>query len=235
METLQRLDLEALLSSAAGSGNLTALRELLDAGASLSWGDADGTTALHRATVAGHAEVVNFLLDAGADPERTDSGGLTALHFAAQLAHTDAAAQLLARKVPVDANSKKGATPLMRAVWNDAVACADLLLRSGANPSLSNTFGDTALQMAERTSRQHMLALFHGQRALCVARQRLAFVLHGNRADAAQSQLPYDVVVAVCEAVPLCSYTVAARAAKQLIWTPEGVPPEPRRHRITAA
>eukprot|EP01043_Picozoa_sp_COSAG02_P065026 COSAG02_NODE_9683_length_2142_cov_1.869799_1_plen_30_part_10 len=30
METLQRLDLEALLSSAAGSGNLTALRELLD-------------------------------------------------------------------------------------------------------------------------------------------------------------------------------------------------------------
>lgn len=223
---LQKLDLEALLSSTAGSGNLTELRQLLDAGAHVSWADADGTTALHRAAVAGHAEVVAVLLDVGASPGQTDSGGFTALHFAAQLDHSSVAAQLLARNAVVDAASKKGATPLMRAVWSDCTACVDLLLRAGANPSHRNEHGDTAVQMAERKRQRHTLSLFHEQRSLCLARQCLAFVLHGNIADAERTQLPFDVVRAVCNSVPLPSHAVAARATKQ--WTSQGISPEDR-------
>jgi hypothetical protein len=181
------------------------------------------------AAARGHADVVAVLLRARANPAWADPrDGLTALHRASQHDHSEAAWQLIARGAPVDAGSKKGATPLMRAVWNGAVACTGMLLRAGADPTLRNCHGDTAVQMAQRRQQgaaqggEPVVALLNERCALCLARQRLAFMLRGRVVTATARvltppPLPYDVVKAVCKLLPLCSHAIASRATNQLM------------------
>ena len=64
----ERDDGTPLLSSAAASGSVEAVRLLLDRGAAINTADNHGRTALHDAALLGHAAVVGLLLARGAHP-----------------------------------------------------------------------------------------------------------------------------------------------------------------------
>jgi len=76
------MDPAALLRRAADTGDVTALRALLDKQPAIDARDAGGRTALMLATLRGRAEAVEVLLSAGADPNAADARGTTPLQAA---------------------------------------------------------------------------------------------------------------------------------------------------------
>lgn len=77
------------LIASAETGNVAALRLLLDAGIDVNTGDARGKTALIAASEHGHVAVVRLLLDRGADVHVKNTMGVTALMLATLLDHPD--------------------------------------------------------------------------------------------------------------------------------------------------
>lgn len=90
----------------------------------------DNYTALHVAVQAGKASVVETLLGYGADVDIHGGAiGETALHIAASL------------------------------TTEDAVDCAAMLLKSGAQPNVARNDGETALHIAARNPLSGMIHL----------------------------------------------------------------------------
>jgi len=112
---------DALLE-AATSGNLEALREALDAGASAGACDSDGNTALHLVSRDGRPDGILALLRAKALPDSANAQGVTPLMAAAQGAWHDCVQMLL--NAGADADRKtllgRGAADFARARRADA-------------------------------------------------------------------------------------------------------------------
>jgi ankyrin repeat protein len=70
----------AALHKAAGNGDGTAVRLVLEKGAQIEETDKGGDTALHCAVDWGHAAVVQLLLEKGAHLEAKNAVGWTAIH-----------------------------------------------------------------------------------------------------------------------------------------------------------
>ncbi len=103
------------LAWAAGRGDLSAMRLLLDHGAKPD-ASAGQEGPLHAAARAGQAAAMKLLLDLKADPKVPDQSQATALHGAAS---AEVIRLLLAAGVPVDAPDKDGDTPLSWALELD--------------------------------------------------------------------------------------------------------------------
>lgn len=73
-----------------------------------------------------------------------DAGGYTALHIAAQF-NPEICALLIDKKAKVDAVSKRKETPLMIACTYGNAEQVNMLLEAGADTSLTNWNGETAL------------------------------------------------------------------------------------------
>ena len=132
------------------SGNLEAVRALLEAGADSDFrGDHDSYTAIMSAAKNGHVEVAGLLLAAGADKDSQGGDGYTALGFAAANGHFEIARLLL--EAGADMNKRtyhRWYTALMLAAMNGHIEIARLLLEAGADKDLCGVFGDTALIFA---------------------------------------------------------------------------------------
>jgi len=84
------------LYSMAGTGDIEAVKILLNAKADVAATDGEGRTALHLAARGGHKDVVVLLLDKNPDIiASTDSNQRMALHWAARGGHKDVVALLL--------------------------------------------------------------------------------------------------------------------------------------------
>ncbi|CAB0043423.1 unnamed protein product [Trichogramma brassicae] len=102
-----------------------------------------GRTALHYAVIDDYKlQVVRVMLNYGADPNFGDKEGLTPLHFICQRKYDDNLAEMffetnkeLEQQVQVDAQDKKGRTPLQLAVANLNSKMVDILLNNGAHLS----------------------------------------------------------------------------------------------------
>lgn len=94
----------------------------------------NGRTPLHAACQSGSLACIQLLVEGGADVNRTDRNGMTALHFAC-VHRNEPSVNLLGCAPGIELNSATsgGHTPLHVACQVGSSACAEMLLKCGAN------------------------------------------------------------------------------------------------------
>ncbi|KYN07963.1 PREDICTED: ankyrin repeat domain-containing protein 49-like [Cyphomyrmex costatus] len=150
-------DAKAILS-AAEEGNLENIKNLLSKNYQLlDCTDKDGYTPLHRACYGNNVEVVEYLLEAGAKIDAKTQDEWQPLHSACCWNNTECAEALIAYGADVNAKSKGDQTPLhlISASSYNSPALQLLLLHPDMNPYLVNSSGDTADQIARRTTKNY--------------------------------------------------------------------------------
>jgi ankyrin repeat protein len=170
---LQATDLPA----AATVGDAGAVRRLLDLGLPVNTVDAQGCSALLRASGAGQLVVVGLLLQRGADTTLAAESGTTALSAAVSMKHPQIVEMLLAQGAEVDHPLPGGITPLLLAAALGLPEMVSRLLAQGASMQRRDDRGLSALHCAanyafQSRDRQRVLALFD------------ALLLSGAEADA---------------------------------------------------
>ncbi|KAJ8390506.1 hypothetical protein AAFF_G00103030 [Aldrovandia affinis] len=125
------------LHAAASGGNVECLNLLLSSGADLSRKDKLGRTPLHYAAANGNSACTVTLVSAGADVNQLDSKGCTPLHYAA-------AAQAFRR---VDRHYA-GSHQSEEEKGKETFICLEHLLDNGADPSMRNIKGYSAVHYA---------------------------------------------------------------------------------------
>jgi ankyrin repeat protein len=105
---------------------------------------------LMMAALKGHLDIARRLIARGADVNKT---GWTPLHYAATNGHLDIIRLLLENHAYIDAESPNGTTPLMMASQYGTPAAVKLLLEEGADPTLKNQLGLSAIDFAHRVGR----------------------------------------------------------------------------------
>ena len=153
------------ISDAEKAEAVAMMRLLLKRGADVNAGDANGRTPIQQAVGAGLTDLVELLLEAGADP----TIGSKAIGVANNVMHQavtrgdEAMVKLLIRAAPhldVDAKGQNGLTPLCLAARTNKVACAEVLVAAGADPTIVSSFGKSALDIARTNNRTAILKLF---------------------------------------------------------------------------
>ncbi|XP_018356402.1 PREDICTED: ankyrin repeat domain-containing protein 49-like isoform X1 [Trachymyrmex septentrionalis] len=150
-------DAKAMLN-AAEEGNLENIKNLLNKNRHLlNCTDKDGYTPLHRACYGNNVEVVEYLLEAGARIDAKTQDEWQPLHSACCWNNTECAEALIANGADVNATSKGDQTPLhlISASSYNSPALQLLLLHPDTNPYLVNSSGDTADQIARRTTKNY--------------------------------------------------------------------------------
>ena len=116
--------------TAAGAGDLGAIKRVVEAGADTNAGDPLlGVTPLSWAALHGHTDAVDLLLELGADVNVRNQDGATALHLAAFLGRAKTVDLLLNRGADVNARNHSGDTPMdsLAADWGTTRFIAGLL------------------------------------------------------------------------------------------------------------
>ncbi|HSV52277.1 MAG TPA: ankyrin repeat domain-containing protein [Burkholderiaceae bacterium] len=106
---------------------------------------------LMLAALKNHLEIARKLIARGADVNKT---GWAPLHYAATHGHLEMIRLLLENHAYIDAESPNGTTPLMMAAHYGTPAAVKLLLEEGADPTLKNQLGLSAIDFAHRVSRK---------------------------------------------------------------------------------
>ncbi|CAN0265635.1 unnamed protein product, partial [Scytosiphon promiscuus] len=130
----------SLLGQAIEDGQEDLWRMLIDNGADVHLADSSGTTPLHIAAHQNDSRAIDALISAGAYLEAKDIFCGTPLHSAAFARGREAVAALLKHGAEVNAQAVE--TPLHLAAARGDSAVVDLLLRSGADETLVNAYGD---------------------------------------------------------------------------------------------
>ena len=114
---------------------------------------------LMMAAMRGEVKLATALIDKDADVNKT---GWTPLHYAASSTQGDqlgVAKLLIENAAYIDAASPNGSTPLMMAAMYGNTSTLKLLLDEGADPTLKNQLGLTAVDFAQRADRKEMVEL----------------------------------------------------------------------------
>lgn len=106
----------------------------------------NGDTALMIAAYKNNKEAVQALLAKGVQVNRP---GWTALHYAAAAGAEDIVRMLLEKSAYIDAESPNKTTPIMMAAWEGHIWTVKLLLDEGADATLKNERGMTAIDFAK--------------------------------------------------------------------------------------
>jgi ankyrin repeat protein len=119
--------------------------------------NAHDESALMLAAIKGNQELAKTLIARDADVNKT---GWTPLHYAAsgvQAQQPAMVALLLEQHAYIDATSPNGSTPLMMAAQYGTHEVVQLLLAEGADPTLKNLIGLSAVDFALRADRSEIV------------------------------------------------------------------------------
>ena len=119
---------------------------------------AQNESPLMMASLKGQLDLVRKLIDRGADVNKPG----WALHYAATNGHLKIIELLLDENAYIDAASPNGSTPLMMAAQYGTAAAVKLLLEAGADATVRNQLGLTAIDFAYRASRADSAELIAG-------------------------------------------------------------------------
>jgi len=109
-----------------------------------------GESPLMMAVFKGQVEIAQQMIKLGADVNKT---GWTPLHYAATAGNTLLVKMLLENYAYIDAESPNKTTPLMMAAHYGTPGAVKLLLEEGADVSLKNDLGLTAIDFAQRANK----------------------------------------------------------------------------------
>jgi Ankyrin repeats (3 copies) len=116
---------------------------------------------LHQAAQNNHVEELESLLERGYDPNDRDIHGRTPLYWAAHTGSFESAARLISFGATVDMYDDRGNTPLMAGITHirgrDKVVA--LLVKSGADPTVSNHLGETPISKARTLGLTNVIPL----------------------------------------------------------------------------
>ncbi|MCA8448948.1 ankyrin repeat domain-containing protein [Burkholderia vietnamiensis] len=150
---------QAAFKTAILNGDVEAIQTQVAAGFPINDQAFAGSAALHVAAADGKTHVVRALLSLGADLNAPDQQGNTALLYAIGNRRTEAAIHLARTDgVDVDHKTPGGFTALHAAVQANVPLVVPYLLAQGADTTLKNRDGQTALQFAEAVKRDDIVA-----------------------------------------------------------------------------
>ncbi len=131
--------------------------------------NAKDESVLMLAAFKGYLPLVQKLVDNDADVNKT---GWAPLHYAASGGHVPVIAHLLDHSAYIDAESPNGTTPLMMAAMYGSPEAVKHLIQAGADLTIKNQLGLTALDFAIRGQRQNAKELIETGLARLAARQK---------------------------------------------------------------
>lgn len=149
----------ALIVALRGDSRKAAAALIAAKGLKVEERNAKDESALMLAALRGNLSAARALIRLDADVNKT---GWTPLHYAASGTTQDAGAMvalLLEESAYIDAASPNGTTPLMMAVRYGTGDVALLLIEEGADPTLKNDLGLTAIDFARQADRADMVDL----------------------------------------------------------------------------
>ncbi len=111
---------------------------------------------LMLASLKGYVAMCQKLIARDADVNKP---GWTPLHYAATSGHLDVIRMLLDNHAYIDAASPNGSTPLMMAAMYGTTDAVKLLLDAGADPTLKNALGLSAIDFAWQVQKEAAVAL----------------------------------------------------------------------------
>lgn len=126
-------------------------------------------SALMLASLKGNLDLCKALIVRDADVNKP---GWTPLHYAATGGHVDVLQLLIDHHAYIDAASPNGSTPLMMAAMYGTDDAVRLLLSAGADSTLKNGLGLTALDFAKRVQRDSAAKLIEDEMLTQLATQR---------------------------------------------------------------
>ncbi len=122
----------------------------------VEWRSDKDESPLMLAALKGQEDVVRKLIDRGADVNKP---GWTPLHYASTNGHVGIMNLLLEHHAYLDAESPNKTTPLMMAAFYGSSQAVKLLLEAGADPTLRNEQGLSAVDFAQRGNRPDAAAM----------------------------------------------------------------------------
>jgi len=137
---------------------------------------------LMLAALKGHLSLVQKLVENDADVNKT---GWAPLHYAASGGHVPVIEHLLEHSAYIDAESPNGTTPLMMAAMYGSPEAVKALIQAGADPTLKNQLGLSALDFAVRGQRPNSIELMHAGLARWADRQRRSVTIQPSVNEAA--------------------------------------------------
>ncbi|XP_012672671.1 ankyrin repeat family A protein 2 isoform X2 [Clupea harengus] len=147
----------------AAQGEMVYLASRIEQESVINLQDEEGFTPLMWAAAHGQIAVVEFLLQnasvlnpQGADPHILAKGRESALSLACSKGYTDIVKMLIECGVNVNEYDWNGGAPLLYAVHGNHVRCVEILLESGADPTMESDSGFNAMDMAVAMGHRHV-------------------------------------------------------------------------------
>ena len=136
------------LRTAARTGDIEQVRELIALRVDVNARDRSGRTALHIAAGRGQTDIVQLLIQSCAHVDPRDTEGCTPLHLAAAGGQKDTVKVLLDNRADLEARDREGRSPLQYAATRGHAEVVELLLNKGADINVKDKAGGSLLYKA---------------------------------------------------------------------------------------